>query len=106
MDYRYSIINECLGIVRQSDMPENSKLYLETLLYRVKLSLLKSTNNFKGTQSLDEYEGLISQAHAACGHDCNEQTVRDLTGSINVVISQLTNKNPQVTEGPFRGQLF
>ncbi|WP_026841969.1 hypothetical protein [Citrifermentans bremense] len=102
MDYRYSIINECLGIVRQSNMPVNNMLYLEALLYRVKLSLLKSANNKRTAEPSGDFKELISQAHAACDSDFDEQTVRDLAGSIHVVISQF-NTEPTMSHKGYAG---
>uniref|UniRef100_C6E837 Uncharacterized protein n=1 Tax=Geobacter sp. (strain M21) TaxID=443144 RepID=C6E837_GEOSM len=100
MDYNYSIINECLGIVRQSNMPVNSKLYLETLLYQVKLSLLKSANLKHKAQPSRDFEELLNQAHAACRCDFDEKTMQDLTGSIHGVISHINSEPLHTTEGP------
>ena len=64
MDYRYSILNDCLAVIRRCNAPTNSKLCVETLLYKMKMLLLTDSQRGDVDSSLCNIKGfeeLLSQ---------------------------------------------
>lgn len=92
MDHRYSIISDCLGLVRQCNMPLKKKLCVETLLYQVKRLLLKGggfDNVCSSGCDLREFHELLSQMQAVCGDTCDQDSLADLTHRISVMLTSL-----------------
>ena len=85
MDYQYSIINQCLQLLKQSDMPTIKKLRVEIQLIQMKRLLLneampKATDN--GPCGEGEFEGLLSQMRRICGGNCEGEALTSLMDRI------------------------
>lgn len=85
MDYQYSIINQCLQLLKQSDMPTIKKLRVEIQLIQMKRLLLneaipKEAEN--GTCGEDEFEGLLTQMRRICGGNYEGEALSSLMDRI------------------------
>jgi hypothetical protein len=69
MDSQYSIINQCLQLLTQSDMPTIKKLRVEIQLLQMKRLLLNDaiSNEIHCGTCGEEFEGLLSLMRRICG---------------------------------------
>jgi len=92
MDHQYSIINQCLQLLKQSDMPTIKKLRVEIQLIQMKRLLLNDnlTNEImRGSCGEDVFEGLLSQMRRICGGGCEGEALTDLMERIGGMLSVL-----------------
>ncbi|WP_324081949.1 hypothetical protein [Geomonas sp.] len=85
MDYQYSIINQCLQLLKQSDMPTIKKLRVEIQLIQMKRLLLNEVvpKDAEGTLcGEDQFEGLLSQMRRICGGNCEGEALASLMDRI------------------------
>lgn len=73
MDNQYRIINQCLQLLKQSDMQTIKKLRVEIHLIQMKRLLLNDAVPKEvrcGPCGEDVFEGLLSQMRRICGGNC------------------------------------
>jgi hypothetical protein len=97
MDYQYSIINQCLQLLKQSDMPTIKKLRVEIQLIQMKRLLLNEAipkDPQGGGCGENEFEELLSQMRRICGNYEGDalNTLMDRIGGMLTVLGgdQLT----------------
>lgn len=92
MDKQYSIINQCLQLLKQSDMPTIKKLRVEIQLIQMKRLLLNDdimseiTCGFGGEEM---FEGLLGQMRRICGGGGEGYDVTDLMNRLGGMLSAL-----------------
>ena len=91
MDYRYGIVNECLGLVRQCNMPVNDKLCLETLLYHVKIALLNSRRKTKAELLVCSFEELLHNIQLICDREVDHESLSALISRIHGLLASLNS---------------
>lgn len=93
MDYRYNIITEVLGMVRQSGMSVKEKLCAETLLYQTKRRLLHSSKLATRQQAVGDcdFENLLLYAHSICCGECDAEKANTFNAHIQSILSSLSN---------------
>ena len=92
MDHQYSIINQCLQLLKQSDMPTIKKLRVEIQLIQMKRLLLNDnlTNDFVRRSCGDDvFEGLLSQMRRICGGGYEGEALSDLMERIGGMLTVL-----------------
>ena len=92
MDHQYSIINQCLQMLKQSDMPTIKKLRVEIQLIQMKRLLLNdnlSEEMMKGSCGEDVFEGLLCQMRRICGGGCEGEALTDLMERIGGMLTVL-----------------
>ena len=92
MDRQYSIINQCLTLLRQSEMPTIKKLRVEIQLIQMKRLLLNDalTNEVKcGSCGEDVFEGLLSQMRGICGGTSDGEALAQLMDRIGGMLAAL-----------------
>lgn len=92
MDHQYSIINQCLQLLKQSDMPTIKKLRVEIQLIQMKRLLLNDnlTSEFlRRSCSDDVFEGLLNQMRRICGGGYEGEAVSDLMDRIGGMLTVL-----------------
>ena len=92
MDHQYSIINQCLQLLKQSDLPTIKKLRVEIQLIQMKRLLLNDslTNEMiKGSCGEDVFEGLLSQMHRICGGGYQGEALTELMERIGGMLTVL-----------------
>lgn len=92
MDQQYSIINQCLQLLKQSDMPTIKKLRVEIQLIQMKRLLLNDalTNDVvRGSCGEDVFEGLLSQMRRICGEGHHGDALTDLMERIGGMLTVL-----------------
>jgi hypothetical protein len=93
MDHEYSIINQCLQLLTQSDMPTIKKLRVEIQLIQMKRLLLNDAipNEIKcGSCGEDVFEGLLCQMRRICGGgSCDGEALTDLMNRIGGMLTVL-----------------
>lgn len=97
MDQQYSIINQCLQLLKQSDMPTIKKLRVEIQLIQMKRLLLNEslpTDIIKGSCGEDVFEGLLHQMRRICGGGCEGEALSDLMERIGGMLSVLGGGHP------------
>ena len=90
MDYEYCIINQCLQLLKQSDLPTIKKLRVEIQLIQMKRLLLNDAlPDRNGTAAGREtlFEGLLRQMQGICGGNCDGS---NLTGLMERIGGMLT----------------
>lgn len=92
MDHHYSIINQCLQLLKQSDMPTIKKLRVEIQLIQMKRlllndSIVKEIRNGSGGDDL--FEGLLSQMQRICRGSSEGEAVTDLMDRIRGMLTVL-----------------
>ena len=92
MDYRYGIVNECLGLVRKCDMPVNDKLCLETLLYHVKIALLNSRRRTKAELLVCSFEELLENIQVICDREVDYESLSSLISRIHALLASLNSE--------------
>jgi hypothetical protein len=92
MDQQYSIINQCLQLLKQSDLPTIKKLRVEIQLIQMKRLLLNDAmiNEIKcGSCGEEMFEGLLSQMRGICSGSCEGDALTDLMDRIGGMLSVL-----------------
>lgn len=92
MDHQYSIINQCLQLLKQSDMPTIKKLRVEIQLIQMKRLLLNDnlTNEIVRSSCGDDvFEGLLSQMRRICGGGYEGEALSDLMERIGGMLNVL-----------------
>ena len=92
MDQQYSIINQCLQLLKQSDMPTIKKLRVEIQLIQMKRLLLNDnlTNDIvKDSCGEDVFEGLLSQMRRICGGGYEGEALADMMERIGGMLTVL-----------------
>jgi hypothetical protein len=92
MDHQYSIINQCLQLLKQSDLPTIKKLRVEIQLIQMKRLLLNDTlaKELRFASCGDDvFEGLLSQMQRISRGSSEGDAVGDLmerlSGMLNVL---------------------
>lgn len=95
MDFRYCIVNDCLGLVRQCKMPLKKKMCIEALLYRMKRLLLRDRGPAACGDSGDilSYTELLQLIDAACSQEYRQDALADVTDRIYIILSRLDRDN-------------
>jgi len=97
MDHQYSIINQCLQLLKQSDMPTIKKLRVEIQLIQMKRLLLNdaiSSEVMCGSCGEDVFEGLLCQMRGICGGNCEGDALSDLMSRIGGMLTDLGGDQP------------
>ncbi|MBU5613624.1 hypothetical protein [Geomonas azotofigens] len=92
MDHQYSIINQCLQLLKQSDLPTIKKLRVEIQLIQMKRLLLNDrlTNDMvTGACGEDVFEGLLNQMRRICGEGSQGDALTDLMERIGGMLTEL-----------------
>jgi hypothetical protein len=93
MDHQYSIINQCLQLLKQSDMPTIKRLRVEIQLIQMKRLLLNEAiaKEVKyGPCGTDVFEGLLGQMRGICGSQGGEgDGLADLMSRIGGMLTVL-----------------
>jgi hypothetical protein len=92
MDNQYRIINQCLQLLKQSEIPTIKKLRVEIQLIQMKRLLLNDAlpNEVKcGSCGEDVFEGLLNQMRTICGGNCDGEVLSDLMGRIGGMLTIL-----------------
>src|SRR5512146_2030408 len=93
MDHQYSIINQCLQLLKQSDIPTVKKLRVEIQLIQMKRlllndSILREIKNGPGSDEL--FQGLLNQMQRICCCGSSEgDAVTDLMERIRTMLTTL-----------------
>jgi hypothetical protein len=85
MDLQYSIINQCLQLLKQSDLPTIKKLRVEIQLIQMKRLLLNDaipTEIQSGSCSMEACEQLLRQMRAICVGSCDQSALSELMDQI------------------------
>ena len=97
MDHQYSIINQCLQMLKQSDMPTIKKLRVEIQLIQMKRLLLNDSiaEEIKcGSCGEDVFEGLLCQMRRICGGSCEGDALTELMERIGGMLNLLSSEQP------------
>jgi hypothetical protein len=92
MDHQYSVINQCLQLLKQSDMPTIKKLRVEIQLIQMKRLLLNdavSSQVMHGSCGEDVFEGLLCQMRRICGGNCESDALSELMSRIGGMLTVL-----------------
>lgn len=92
MDHQYSIINQCLQLLKQSDMPTIKKLRVEIQLIQMKRLLLNDTlasDMSRNGCGDDVFEGLLSQMRRICCERYEGEALTDLMERIGGMLNVL-----------------
>jgi hypothetical protein len=92
MDNQYRIINQCLQLLKQSEMPTIKKLRVEIQLIQMKRLLLNDALPIEvkcGSCGEDVFEGLLSQMRCICGGTSDGEALTDLMERIGGMLSSL-----------------
>lgn len=92
MDNQYRIINQCLQLLKQSEMPTIKKLRVEIQLIQMKRLLLNDAipNEVRcGTCGEDVFEGLLCQMRRICGGKCEGDALSELMDRIGGMLTIL-----------------
>jgi len=69
MTQQYGIINQCLQLIKQCDVPELEKVHIETQLIRMKTLLIKTAMLNKAeprSHGLEVFEELLFEMQSVC----------------------------------------
>jgi hypothetical protein len=97
MDNQYRIINQCLQLLKQSDVPTIKKLRVEIQLIQMKRLLLNDAlpNEVKcGSCGEEVFEGLLSQMRGICGGAGDGEALSDLMERIRGMLTILGAEQP------------
>ena len=92
MDQQYSIINQCLQLLKQSDMPTIKRLRVEIQLIQMKRLLLNETipEEIKcGPCGRDVFEALLGQMRRICAGSYEGDALTDLMDRIGGMLTVL-----------------
>ena len=92
MDNQYRIINQCLQLLKQSEIPTIKKLRVEIQLIQMKRLLLNDSlpSEVKcGSCGEDVFEGLLSQMRGLCSDGCDGEALNVLMERIGCMLAVL-----------------
>lgn len=92
MDHQYSIINQCLQLLKQSDMPTIKKLRVEIQLIQMKRLLLNDslTSDLAHNSCGDDvFDGLLNQMRRICCGRYEGEALTDLMERIGGMLTVL-----------------
>lgn len=92
MDQQYTIVNQCLQLLKQSDMPTIKRLRVEIQLIQMKRLLLNDAipNDVKcGSCGKDVFEALLSQMRRICSESYEGEALSDLMDRIGGMLTVL-----------------
>jgi hypothetical protein len=92
MDLQYSIINQCLQLLKQSDLPTIKKLRVEIQLIQMKRLLLNDaipTEVQSGSCSMEAFEELLTQMRRICAGSCDQSALPELLDQIGGLLNVL-----------------
>jgi hypothetical protein len=96
MDNQYRIINQCLQLLKQSDMPTIKKLRVEIQLIQMKRLLLNDAlpREVKcGSCGEDVFEGLLGQMRGICSSNCDAEALSELMERIGGMLTILGSQH-------------
>lgn len=91
MDYQYSIVNQCLQLLKQSNLPTIKKLRVEIQLIQMKRLLLEEDSKASVPACCGDiyFEGLLSQMGQICGGDYDGETLTDVMERMSGMLTSL-----------------
>ena len=93
MDHQYSIINQCLQLLKQSNLPTIKRLRVEIQLIQMKRLLLNDAISPEvkfGPCGSEVFVGLLGQMRSICGGGgCEGENLGDLMNSIGGMLTVL-----------------
>lgn len=92
MDNQYRIINQCLQLLKQSEMPTIKKLRVEIQLIQMKRLLLNDSlpsEIRRGSCGEEVFEGLLYQMRGLCGNGYDGEALSELMERIGGMLSIL-----------------
>jgi hypothetical protein len=92
MEHQYSIINQCLQLLKQSDMPTIKRLRVEIQLIQMKRLLLNEDISHElksGPCGRDVFEALLNQMRNLCGEGSERDLLPDLMERIGGMLTVL-----------------
>lgn len=92
MDQHYSIINQCLQLLKHSDLPTIKKLRVEIQLIQIKRLLLNdalSKELLCGSCGEEVFEGLLTQMRSICNGGGDGDALSDLMKRIGGMLTML-----------------
>jgi hypothetical protein len=95
MDYKYTVLNQCLQILKQSDMPTIKKLRIELLLIQIKGILLNDDLSYRsrdGSCGVGMFEALLSQLRGICGGNYEGRSLTDLMDRMGGMLTMLDGR--------------
>ena len=95
MDHQYRIVNQCLELLKQSEMPTIKKLRVEIQLIQMKRLLLNDTLPYEvkcGSCGEDVFEGLLNQMRGICGGKCDGEALSKLMERIGGMLTVLDSE--------------
>lgn len=98
MEHQYSIINQCLQLLKQSDLPTIKKLRVEIQLIQMKRLLLNDalTSELMSDSCGEEvFEGLLNQMRRICRGSAEADALAELMKSIGGMLTVLGGEQPQ-----------
>jgi hypothetical protein len=101
MDYQYIIVNQCLQLLKQSNLPTIKKLRVEIQLIQMKRLLLEEDEDTgkvnTGPFGESDFDGLLTQMGKICGGNYEGETLTDLmermSGMLTVLGGQSSSHN-------------
>jgi hypothetical protein len=94
MGYRYSIINQCMQLLKESDLPTIKKLRVEILLIQLKRRLLDeelSAEPKAGPCGEEAFEDLLNMMRRTCCENCESEMVGNLIDRMGGVVNELSS---------------
>jgi hypothetical protein len=93
MDYQYIIVNQCLQLLKQSNLPTMKKLRVEIQLIQMKRLLLEedelSGKVTCGPYCESDFDGLLTQMGKICGGNYEGETLTDLMERMSGMLTVL-----------------
>ncbi|MBJ6723978.1 hypothetical protein [Geomesophilobacter sediminis] len=96
MDQQYNIINQCLHLLKHSDMPTIKKLRVEIQLIQMKRLLLNESIPMdvrRGSCSTEVFEGLLTQMRGVCHGPSSNEGLAELMNRIGGMLSMLGGRH-------------
>ena len=97
MDSQYSIINQCLHLLKQSNIPTINRLRVEIQLIQMKRLLLNDAADPGGSCTFcgeEPFRDLLSDMRRVCGGGCEGEALAELTERINGMLAMLRENHP------------
>jgi hypothetical protein len=94
MGYRYSIINQCMQLLKQSELPTIKKLRVEILLIQLKRLLLDDEMSAEpkfGPCGEEAFDALLNQMRRICSEDCGSEMISSLMDQMGGVVTELSS---------------
>ncbi len=92
MDQQYAIVNHCLQLTKQSDIPTRAKLRVEISLLQMKRLLLDDTlpqEARHGACCVSEFEDLLCHMRRIYGRDYQDGNVEEILDRIDALLITL-----------------